>query len=247
VLTAGTVALVIGIAVGVAAAATIAPAIRGARTSTIRALHDPAHPPKRRPWLIRISSALPVPLLFGLRLVARRTRRAVLTAAGLTVAVTMVVAALTVQHDLALTDRRKEPVGFFIASSIGDRANHVLVVLSVVLVVLALISAVFTAWATVIDAQSSTALARAFGATPRQISAGLTTAQLLPGLVAACIGIPLGLALYQLAGGDLHEASPPLLWLLAVIPGTLIAVAALTAIPARIGARRSVAEVLRAE
>jgi ABC-type antimicrobial peptide transport system permease subunit len=35
--------------------------------------------------------------------------------------------------------------------------------------------------------------------------------------------------------------------ILAVIPGTLIAVAALTAVPARSGARRSVAEVLRAE
>ena len=50
-----------------------------------------------------------------------------------------------------------------------------------------------------------------------------------------------------LAGGNLSDASPPLLWLLAVIPGTLIAVAAGTAIPARIGTHRSVAEVLRAE
>jgi hypothetical protein len=32
-----------------------------------------------------------------------------------------------------------------------------------------------------------------------------------------------------------------------VVPGTLIAVAVLTAIPARIGARRAVAEVLRSE
>jgi hypothetical protein len=32
-----------------------------------------------------------------------------------------------------------------------------------------------------------------------------------------------------------------------VIPGTLIAIVAVTAVPAQIGARRSVAEVLRAE
>jgi putative ABC transport system permease protein len=63
----------------------------------------------------------------------------------------------------------------------------------------------------------------------------------------ACLGIPLGLALYQLAGGHVSEASPPVLWLLAVIPGTLIVVAALTAIPARIGANRAVADVLRSE
>jgi putative ABC transport system permease protein len=196
--------------------------------------------------LIAISAALPVPLLLGLRLVARRTRRTVLTAASLTIAVTMVVTALTVQHDLAVTYQQQTQVGFFISSSIGT-ANHVLVMLSVILVILAAISATFTAWATVIDAQRSTALARALGATPRQISAGLTAAQLVPGLAAACVGIPAGLLLFALAGGNLSDASPPLLWLLAVIPGTLIAVAAVTAIPARIGAHRSVAEVLRAE
>jgi putative ABC transport system permease protein len=69
----------------------------------------------------------------------------------------------------------------------------------------------------------------------------------MPGLLAACLGIPLGLALYDAAGGDVHQASPPALTLLAVIPGTLIVVAVLTAIPARIGARRPVAGVLRSE
>ena len=119
--------------------------------------------------------------------------------------------------------------------------------LSAILAVLAAVNAIFTTWATVIDAERSTALARALGATPRQISAGLTVAQLLPGFLAACIGIPAGLALYDLAGGHVDKASPPVLWLLAVIPGTLLVVAALTAIPARIAARRPVAEVLRSE
>jgi putative ABC transport system permease protein len=40
---------------------------------------------------------------------------------------------------------------------------------------------------------------------------------------------------------------PPLWWLIAVVPGILIVVAALTAIPARIGARRPVAEILQSE
>ena len=79
------------------------------------------------------------------------------------------------------------------------------------------------------------------------MSAGLTVAQLIPGLVGACLGIPAGLALYQAAGGHSQAGSPPVLWLLAVIPGTLIVVALLTAIPASIGARRPVAEVLRSE
>lgn len=246
-LTLGTVVIVIGAAVAVAALATLAPAVRGARTSTIRALNDPAHPPKRRAWLIAFSARLPVPMLFGLRLVARRLRRSVLTCAGLTVAVTMVVTVLLVQHNLAVNDQQPVPVGFFVSARTGDSADRVIIVLSVILVILAAISAIFTAWATTIDAQGSTALARALGATPRQISVGLTTAQLLPSLVAACVGIPAGLVLFQLAGGHLSEAPPPLLTLLAVIPGTLLAVAVLTVIPARIGASRSVAEVLRAE
>ena len=98
----------------------------------------------------------------------------------------------------------------------GDRVTHLVFLLSAILIVLAAINAIFTTWATVIDAQRPTALARALGATPGQITAGLATSQLMPGL-------------------------------LAVIPGTLIVVATLTAIPARIGASRQVAEVLRSE
>ena len=47
--TLGTILLVVGVAVAVAAAATLAPALQGARTSTVHALNDPARPPRRRP------------------------------------------------------------------------------------------------------------------------------------------------------------------------------------------------------
>ena len=40
---------------------------------------------------------------------------------------------------------------------------------------------------------------------------------------------------------------PPAWWLLAVVLGTTVVVAGLTAIPARIGARRPVAEILQSE
>jgi ABC-type antimicrobial peptide transport system permease subunit len=239
------VAEVVAAAVTVAAAATIVPAVRGARASTISALNDPAHPPRRRAWLIALSARLPVPLLFAVRLIARRPRRAVLTAASLTIAVAMIVATLALRYRI---DLRNQQVGYFVGTGgIADEVSHLVYILSVVLVVLAAINAIFTTWTTVIDAQRPTALSRALGATPWQISAGLTAAQLIPGLIAACLGIPAGLALYQLAGGHLQEASPPLWWLLAVIPGTLIVVGLLTAIPARIGAARSPAEVLRSD
>ena len=242
-LTLTSAAEVLVVAIAVAAGATIVPAIRGAHASTIRALNDPAHPPRRRPALIALSTRLPVPLLLAVRLVARRIRRSLLTVASMTIAVAMVVAALTLQHN----DEVRKQVSLVGTTTVAGRVTHLVFLLTAVLIVLAAINAIFTTWATVIDAQRPTALARALGATPRQITAGLATSQLMPGLLAACLGIPLGLALYQAAGGHVHQASPPILTLLAVIPGTLIVVAALTAIPARIGARRPLAEVLRSD
>jgi putative ABC transport system permease protein len=236
-------------AVAVAMAATIVPAVRGARMSTIRALNDPARPPHRRPWLIALSARLPVPLLLGVRLVARRTRRTVLTSVSLALAVTMVVAAITLQSEVNVRAQTHHLVGISgladSSSSLGGRVTHVVWILGAVLVVLAGINAIFTTWATVIDAQRPTALARAMGATPRQVSAGLTSAQLVAALVAACIGIPAGLGLYQLAGGQVASANPSILLLAAVLPCTLLAVALFTFLPARAGARRSVAEALR--
>jgi putative ABC transport system permease protein len=246
-LTAASAALVALTAVAVAAGATIAPALRGARTSTVRALAEPANPPRRRPRLIALSARLPVPLLLGLRLIARRTRRSVLGAASLTIAVTMIVATLTIEHKLHAGHALPTDIGTLPGTTMADRLNHVVLTLSLVLVVLAAINAIVTAWTTVIDAQRPTALARALGATPRQVTAGLATAQLLPALAAACLGIPTGLLLYDIAGGGSTTAYPPLTSLLAVIPATLIAVTTLTAIPARLGTRRPIAEVLRSD
>jgi putative ABC transport system permease protein len=234
-------------AVAVAAAATILPAARGARASTIRALSDPARPPRRRPRMIALSTRLPVPLLLGTRLVARRPRRTVLSAVSLATAVTMVVAALTLRYQLDVKEQTHNAAGLMQGSAIGGRVTHLVLILGAVLVVLAAMSAILTTWATVIDAEPSTALARALGATPRQVTSGLTAAQLLPALLAACLGIPAGLAIYQLAGGNVATANPPLLMLLAVIPCTLAAVTVVTSIPARLGANRSVADVLRSE
>ena len=78
----------------VALASTLVPAIRAARMSTVSALADTPRPPRRRETLVRLSRKLPVPALFGLRLVARRPRRAILSAASIAVTVMGLVAAL---------------------------------------------------------------------------------------------------------------------------------------------------------
>jgi putative ABC transport system permease protein len=67
----------------------------------------------------------------------------------------------------------------------------------------------------------------------------------LPALAGAVLGVPGGIGL--LAAVDDTTALPPLGQLLAVVAGTVLAVAALTTIPARLGARRPVAEILQSE
>jgi putative ABC transport system permease protein len=238
------VGLAAALAIAVAAAATLMPALSGARTSTLRALNDPARPPQRQTGLIELSARLPVPLLLAVRLIARRPRRAMLTTASIAIAVATFIATLLMRHTSILGAR---VAGNLLAATKQDGLDHVGTVLSIILLVIGAVNLLTTAWATVVDAQRPTALARALGATPSQIATGLAGAQLGPALAAAILGYPIGLVLYLAAGGNPAQTSPPILLLLAAIPGTLIAVGMLTAIPARIGAIRPVVEVLRSD
>ena len=86
-LTISTVGLVTAVALGVAVAATFVPAVRAARTSTVLALADSARAPRRTAWLIALSARLPVPLLLGLRVAARRPRRVVLATVSIAITV----------------------------------------------------------------------------------------------------------------------------------------------------------------
>ena len=67
--------------------------------------------------------------------------------------------------------------------------------ITITLVTLAAVNAIFITWATALDARRSSALARALGATPEQVSAGLSASQVLPAIAGAIMGIPAGLAL----------------------------------------------------
>ena len=82
------------------------------------------------------------------------------------------------------------------------RLNQALLVITIMLVALAAVNAIFVTWATALDAKHSSALARALGATPQQVSAGLSAAQVLPALAGAVLGIPGGLALFAALSGD---------------------------------------------
>jgi hypothetical protein len=91
------------------------------------------------------------------------------------------------------------------------------------------------------------ALARALGATPRNVAAGLTAAQLLPAVPGTLFGIPLGIGLFAAADHGGLITLPAAWWLAAAVLATLAAVAGLAAGPARVGARRPTAEILQAE
>jgi putative ABC transport system permease protein len=232
--TAGMAVLAVVAALVIVGAATFVPAVRAAGTSTAAMLADAARAPSRSGALAGISSKLPVTLLVGLRLAARRPRRALLGAASVFVAVSGVAAALWAQASLDRYDS-------------GPRANgpleQVLLVVTVGLVLLAVVNAILIAWATVTDARLASAVTRVLGATPGQVSVGIAAAQALPALAGAVLGIPAGAALFGVLSGP-GSVAPPAWWLAVVVLAAVAAVAVLTFIPSRLAGRGGPAPVL---
>jgi putative ABC transport system permease protein len=239
-ITFATVGTVAAVALGVAVVASVGPALRAARTSTVVALADVARPPRRTRWLIALSARLPVTLLLGLRIAGRRPRRIVLNTAGVFVTVSGVVAVLGARAEVSAGNLQLDPAGL-------DRLNQVLLVITLSLVGLAAVNAIVVAWANALEARHSSALARALGATANEVSAGLSAAQVLAALAGATLGILGGLGLLAVVDPDAEIAVPPLWQLVAVVPATAVLMVALTTLPTRLGARHTVAEVLRAE
>ncbi len=252
--TLGTGAAVAAFTVGIAGVATVPPAIRGARRSTLRALAVTARPPRRSPWLLRLSAHLPISLLLGVRIASRRPGRTLLAAASLTVTTAMVVAALVMEHNLNITASQEGSLGSLlpgVTNPVVGQLRDIGFILAVVLIVLAAVNTIMIAWASSLDTRGTAALTRALGATSRQVTAGLTLAQGLPAVAAAIIGVPTGIGVYRLAeaAADTVEAAqlPSSLALAAVIPCVLASVGLLAGVPAWLAARHPVAEVLRAE
>jgi putative ABC transport system permease protein len=239
-----TITLVLAAALAVAVAATLVPAIRASRTSTVSALADSARPPRRHAGLTALSARLPVPLLLGLRLAARRPRRTLLNMTTVALTVTTLVAVL-VYH--AHTSQQMPGALAATGGPPADPVGQVMLVITAVLIILAAINAIFITWATVLDARHPSALARALGTTPGQLTTGLSAAQLLPAIPGAIIGIPAGIGLYAAVSNGGGLTIPPTSWITAATLGTLLALAALTAIPARLGARRPISGILQAE
>ncbi|XVQ11974.1 FtsX-like permease family protein [Spirillospora sp. CA-255316] len=240
--TGGTIAVTTAVALAVAVLTTFGPTLRALRTGTVSALADTAHQPKRRGWLNSLSALLPTPLLLGLRLIARRPGRAVLH--GCNTAITLLVVT-------ALLMMYAQPVRGYPGSPMATHAQdgqerHLLLAVTATVIALAIVNTITITWTTALEARPTMAIARTLGATPAQITAGLSTAQLLPTLPGVIAGIPLGMLPF-LPSGPGEVAMPPARWLLTAALASLLATAALTALPARIAARRSVARTLSTE
>jgi hypothetical protein len=228
-LSAAGVALVVALALGVAIVATFVPAIRAASQSTVAALDDSPRAPRRSGAIIGFSAKLPPALLLGMRLSGRRPRK-------LALSVAIATSGLVTMLILYATAARW---------SFGPRVTQATTIISVMLVALATVNAFFIAWTAALETRYPAALARALGATPGQVTTGLTVAFLAPALAGALLGIPGGIVVIDLAkhgGPTTLPAAAPLVVMVVV---TLVAIGVLTAIPTRIGARRPVADVLQ--
>jgi hypothetical protein len=188
-----------------------------------------------------LSATLPVPLLLGLRIAGRRLRRTALSMAGIAVMVSGIVPILASRARLG----SQEFSGAGLDNPITDRVDQILLVVTVMLAVLAAINAIFVTWACVRDLRHSSALARALGATRRQVIAGLVAAQALPAFAGALLGIPLGIGLSAAAQHGGPVTYPPVAGTVAVVVGSVVGIIALTIPAASADTRGSITQTLR--
>lgn len=248
-----TVGLVLALAVAVATLATLVPALRAARTSTVAALTDTARQPRRRGRLVAWSARLPVPWLLAARIVSRRPRLFVLGAVSIAVTTSGIVAVLFAHATVAVgqfggsasrANYDRFDVGFI---SRDARVDSVLTVVSVMLAALAVANVVFIVRSTIQDNRHASAITRALGTTPEQLAASLSLAQIAPSFVGALLGIAGGYGMFTVANNGGTVAFPAAWTLLVAFVGTVVAVAGITAVPARLGGRVPVVEVLRSD
>ncbi|MDX6325776.1 MAG: putative transport system permease protein [Nocardioidaceae bacterium] len=232
-------AIVIAAVLAVVFLAALVPAWRAATTSTVSALADGGRRPRRSAAVIRISASLPTPALLGLRLAARRPRRAFLTVCSVAVAACGGVALLFAQASLGA---ERGPAGGP-ADPNAAMLHTVLVGLCVPLAAMVAVILVFVARSTYADARTSLAVARALGATPSDAVLSIAAAQAFPALIGLVAGVPAGVLLVDALGAHLVAPGAPALVLLAAC--ILAACIVLTSVTAAAGRHRSISETLR--
>ncbi|MFI5912050.1 FtsX-like permease family protein [Dactylosporangium sp. NPDC051541] len=232
------------LAVAIAAAATVIPVLRATTTSTAHALADAAPaPPRRRRWRVTLSRRLPIALLLGVRINARRPRRARLVTVNAFVTMFALSAVL-----MLLAQSGTHQVDMGAGAELPDVRGAATVragfLVAAVICVLALFNTIVSTWSAVLDARHPLAVARTLGATPLQAGAGLAVAQVLPAIPGVLAGIPAGIGLYKFFDESGTGRYATVSALLGTAFAVVLAIVALTAVPALLAARRPVADTL---
>ena len=253
-LSGGQVAVVAGVAVVVVMLSTVRPALRGLRHTTLRALATQARPPRRPARLAQLAASAHVPLagVLGLRSAWRRPSRLLTNAAGLALAVAMIVVAAGLRSSLSrLAAQPTGPGEALSGAAIGTLYQQVRVIVlatAASLLVLGAVNAFIVASFAARDGARTHAMLRAVGATPRQTVVSLVVSQSGACLLAVAAGIPLGLGLWQLIdGGDLPPVGVPGSALALVAVAVPLVFAAAVSLPAWRLAHRPVATALAYE
>jgi putative ABC transport system permease protein len=236
--------------------ATVRPALRGVRRSTLRSLASNTRPPHQPGRLMRAITGLPLPLpvWLGLRGANRHRGRFLANTLGLTVGITLLITALalrtgvdTFRHQgLSLYD--PDPISRAADIADQDRVSSLGFTVAAILVALALINATVAAVFAAHDHARNHAIMRTVGATPGQTVTAFLVAQLTACLLACALGIPLGVAFYESSTrGPLGPIRLSLLTYVATILAALTLYGLIAAIPARLLARRPITPQLAYE
>jgi putative ABC transport system permease protein len=240
VLTPADALVVVGTLVAMVLLASVLPAWRASRTSTVGALAASGRAPRRRGHLVAASSRLPAAGLLGIRLAARRPRRTVLTAVSIAVVACAGVVVLLAQSGLhAERGNAGGPADPQVA-----QLHTVMTAMTLLLATLAAVNLLFVTRASAADARRPLAVVRALGVTPAEAVVALGLGQLIPATVGLVVGGAAGDLVYR-ALSPSHSPTLPLADLLGLALLTLVLTSGLAAVPARLEIRRPLVETLR--
>src|SRR5262245_6778699 len=249
-------AIAVAVTTAVVLLATVRPALRGVRRSTLRALGSSTGPGSRSGRVIRATTRLPLPLSvrLGLRAANRRRGRFLANTLGLTVGITLIITALALrtgvdtlrQQGLSLND--PDPISRAATIANQDSMSSLGFIVAAFLVGLALINAAVAAAFAAHDHARNHAIMRTVGTTPGQTVTAFLVAQLTACLLACALGIPLGIAFYEsYTRGPLGPIGlTPLTYVVTILTALLL-YALIAAVPARLLARRPITSQLAYE
>jgi putative ABC transport system permease protein len=248
-------AIALGVTSAVVVLATVRPALRGVRRSTLRSLGSNTRPPHRTGRLMRAITGLPLPLpvWLGLRAASRRRGRFLANTLGLTIGITLLITALALRTGVDGFARHMsidEPDPISQAADVANqnRMSSLGFTVAALLIALALINATVAAVFAAHDHARNNAIMRTVGTTPGQTVIAFLVAQLTACLVACALGIPLGVAFYQTSTrGPLGPIGLSLLTYVATVLAALTLYGLIAAIPARLLARRPITPQLAYE